>query len=211
MPSYGSWRHDSNLNEPTSESYAFTPRKPPPSRRSGTSASGLPGWLVTGIIVFIMLMLGVTLWAFKGGGDINSSSSSLADMGPPDSSQYRPPAATGKPDAAVPVYPEPVIEDTSSNVAIVEEETAKEEQPEPELTFSERLLISTFLLINVERAEYGLNDLTPDELLTNLAQEHSVEMVQYNYFSHDRVAGSRDMMWGNPTWLYEGGKPLPGS
>lgn len=50
--------------------------------------------------------------------------------------------------------------------------------------------------MNIERTQRGLSSLLYDSLLTSLAVEHSEEMILYDYFSHDRMAGSRDFDWG---------------
>lgn len=48
----------------------------------------------------------------------------------------------------------------------------------------------------MERTAYGLSHLEINSTLTSLAEEHSKEMANYNYFSHDRMPGSRDFDWG---------------
>lgn len=62
----------------------------------------------------------------------------------------------------------------------------------PTESFIEELTISVYTLVNIERTQRGLNSLLYDSLLTSLAVEHSEEMILYDYFSHDRMAGSRD-------------------
>ncbi|MBA7477746.1 hypothetical protein ES707_13160 [subsurface metagenome] len=66
----------------------------------------------------------------------------------------------------------------------------------PTESFIEELTISVYTLVNNERTQYGLRPLVTDSLLTSLAVEHSEEMVLYDYFSHERMAGSRDFDWG---------------
>ncbi len=53
-----------------------------------------------------------------------------------------------------------------------------------------------YQLINVERTTRGLSPLQTSSALTSLAEEHSKEMVNYDYFSHDRMSGSRPFDWG---------------
>ncbi|MFC1864481.1 CAP domain-containing protein [Chloroflexota bacterium] len=50
--------------------------------------------------------------------------------------------------------------------------------------------------INMERTVHRLSLLQINSTLTSLAEEHSKEMANYDYFSHDRMLGSRDFDWG---------------
>ena len=220
-PSYGSWRHDPHLNTPTAklrnEGYGGIPRKPPPPRKSTPSSGGLPGWLISGVIIFTLLLVGIIIWAYKGD-DITAFFGNLPDIVADDSIQYDSPAATESPETAAhtakdidtitstteEAYTDTPAADNISADVTTEKDKAQEEEPEPELSFNERLIISTFLLINMQRVEHELNELKPDSLLFDLADEHSLEMVQYGYFSHDRMPGSRDMMWGTQTGYMRG-------
>jgi uncharacterized protein YkwD len=49
------------------------------------------------------------------------------------------------------------------------------------------------MLINDERQQYGLSTLSEDSLLTSLAREHSISMVENNFFSHERYPGERPL------------------
>ena len=71
-----------------------------------------------------------------------------------------------------------------------------EEEAEAEEQYIASLELMIYQLINVERTNQGLSPLQIDATLTSLAQEHSREMVNYDYFSHDRMPGSRPFDWG---------------
>jgi uncharacterized protein YkwD len=60
---------------------------------------------------------------------------------------------------------------------------------------AEELII---VLINDERQEFDLSTLSEDSLLTSLAREHSISMVENNFFSHDRYPGERPFSYGQP-------------
>jgi len=62
---------------------------------------------------------------------------------------------------------------------------------------AEELII---VLINDERQEQepSLSTLSEDPLLTGLAWEHSISMVENNFFSHDRYPGDRPFSYGQP-------------
>ncbi len=49
------------------------------------------------------------------------------------------------------------------------------------------------VLVNAERQNYGLSNLTEDALLTSLAREHSISMVENNFFGHERWPGERPL------------------
>jgi uncharacterized protein YkwD len=51
------------------------------------------------------------------------------------------------------------------------------------------------VLVNDERQEYGLSNLTEDSLLTSLAREHSISMVENNFFGHERYPGERPLSY----------------
>jgi uncharacterized protein YkwD len=52
----------------------------------------------------------------------------------------------------------------------------------------EQLII---VLINAEREAFDLCTLSEDALLTSLAREHSISMVENNFFGHERYPGER--------------------
>jgi uncharacterized protein YkwD len=58
---------------------------------------------------------------------------------------------------------------------------------------AEELII---VLVNDERQ--GLSTLNEDALLTGLAWEHSISMVENNFFSHDRYPGERNFTYAQP-------------
>jgi uncharacterized protein YkwD len=60
---------------------------------------------------------------------------------------------------------------------------------EPEV---EELII---VLINDERQQFDLSTLSEDALLTSLAREHSISMVENNFFSHERYPGERPLSY----------------
>jgi uncharacterized protein YkwD len=47
------------------------------------------------------------------------------------------------------------------------------------------------VLVNAERQQSGLSALSGDSLLASLAKEHSISMVENNFFSHTRYPGER--------------------
>jgi uncharacterized repeat protein (TIGR02543 family) len=57
----------------------------------------------------------------------------------------------------------------------------------------EQLII---VLVNAERQQFGLPTLSEDPLLTSLAKDHSISMVENNFFSHDRYPGERSFSYG---------------
>ena len=54
----------------------------------------------------------------------------------------------------------------------------------------EQLII---VLVNDVRQQYGRTTLSEDALLTDLAREHSISMVENNFFGHDRFPGERPL------------------
>jgi uncharacterized repeat protein (TIGR02543 family) len=58
---------------------------------------------------------------------------------------------------------------------------------------AEELII---VLVNDERQQFRLPVLSEDPLLTSLAKEHSISMVENNFFSHDRYPGERSFSYG---------------
>jgi len=47
------------------------------------------------------------------------------------------------------------------------------------------------VLVNAERQQFELSTLSEDSLLTSLAREHSISMVENNFFGHERYLGER--------------------
>jgi len=47
------------------------------------------------------------------------------------------------------------------------------------------------VLVNDERQQFELSTLSEDALLTSLAREHSISMVENNFFGHERYPGER--------------------
>jgi uncharacterized protein YkwD len=54
------------------------------------------------------------------------------------------------------------------------------------------------VLVNDERQEFSLSALSEDALLTSLAREHSISMVENNFFCHARYPGERPFSYGQP-------------
>jgi len=52
------------------------------------------------------------------------------------------------------------------------------------------------VLVNAKRQQFDLSNLSEDALLTGLAWEHSICMVENNFFSHERYPGERDFTYG---------------
>jgi uncharacterized protein YkwD len=51
------------------------------------------------------------------------------------------------------------------------------------------------VLVNDERQQYDLSTLSEDALLTSLAREHSISMVENNFFGHERYPGERPLSY----------------
>jgi len=51
------------------------------------------------------------------------------------------------------------------------------------------------VLVNDERQEFELGTLSEDALLTSLAREHSISMVENNFFGHERYSGERPLSY----------------
>ncbi len=51
------------------------------------------------------------------------------------------------------------------------------------------------VLVNDEREQYELTTLSEDALLTDLAREHSISMVENNFFGHERYPGERPLSY----------------
>jgi uncharacterized protein YkwD len=60
------------------------------------------------------------------------------------------------------------------------------------------------VLVNDERQEFDLSTLTEDALLTSLATEHSISMVESNFFCHARYPGERPVNYGKPVGTIRG-------
>jgi uncharacterized protein YkwD len=60
------------------------------------------------------------------------------------------------------------------------------------------------VLINDERQGEDLSTLSEDSLLTSLAREHSISMVENDFFSHERYPGERPFNYGQPTGTMRG-------
>ena len=56
----------------------------------------------------------------------------------------------------------------------------------------EQLII---LLVNNERQSFNLTALSEDPLLTDLAREHSISMVENDFFGHERYPGERELSY----------------
>ena len=51
------------------------------------------------------------------------------------------------------------------------------------------------VLVNAERQQFDLTTLSEDALLTSLAREHSISMVENNFFGHERYPGERPLSY----------------
>ena len=51
------------------------------------------------------------------------------------------------------------------------------------------------VLVNDERQQFDLSTLSEDPLLTSLAREHSISMVENNFFGHERYPGERPLSY----------------
>ena len=51
------------------------------------------------------------------------------------------------------------------------------------------------VLVNAERQQFELCTLSEDALLTSLAREHSISMVENNFFGHERYPGERPLCY----------------
>jgi uncharacterized protein YkwD len=66
---------------------------------------------------------------------------------------------------------------------------------------AEELII---VLVNDEREEFDLSTLSEDALLTGLAWEHSISMVENNFFCHERYPGERPLSYNQPCGTIRG-------
>jgi uncharacterized protein YkwD len=60
------------------------------------------------------------------------------------------------------------------------------------------------VLVNDERQQEDLSTLSEDSLLTSLTREHSLSMVENNFFCHARYPGERPVSYGQPTGTIRG-------
>ena len=51
------------------------------------------------------------------------------------------------------------------------------------------------ILINTERQQFELSTLSEDALLTSLAREHSISMVENSFFGHERYPGEKPLSY----------------
>ena len=66
---------------------------------------------------------------------------------------------------------------------------------------AEELII---VLVNDERQSFNLSALSEDSLLASLANEHSLSMVENNFFCHQRYPGERPFSYGQPSGTIRG-------
>ncbi len=85
------------------------------------------------------------------------------------------------------------INDSYSITAVFEEDSPSPPGIDYTETQAEALII---VLINAERQQFGLSALSEDALLASLAKEHSISMVENNFFSHTRYPGERSFDYG---------------
>jgi uncharacterized protein YkwD len=60
------------------------------------------------------------------------------------------------------------------------------------------------VLVNDERQQFDLSTLSEDALLTSLAREHSISMVENNFFGHERYPGERPLSYNMSPWTVRG-------
>ena len=60
------------------------------------------------------------------------------------------------------------------------------------------------VLVNAERQQFDLSTLSEDSLLTSLAREHSISMVENNFFGHERYPGERPLNYDQPPGTIRG-------
>ena len=65
----------------------------------------------------------------------------------------------------------------------------------------EQLII---VLVNAERQDYGLSNLSQDALLTSLAREHSAYMAENDLLTHDRFPGESPITYNMSPWTMRG-------
>ena len=85
------------------------------------------------------------------------------------------------------------INDSYSVTAVFEEDSPSPPGIDYTEAQAEALII---VLVNAERQQFGLSALSQDSLLTSLARDHSISMVENNFFSHTRYPGERSFDYG---------------
>jgi uncharacterized protein YkwD len=60
------------------------------------------------------------------------------------------------------------------------------------------------VLVHDERQQFELSTLNEDSLLTSLAREHSISMVENNFFGHERYPGERPLSYNMPPGTMRG-------
>jgi uncharacterized protein YkwD/ribosomal protein L21E len=85
------------------------------------------------------------------------------------------------------------INDSYSIEAVFEEDSPSPPGIDYTEAQAEALII---VLVNAERQQFGLSALSQDALLASLAKEHSISMVENNFFSHTRYPGERSFDYG---------------
>jgi uncharacterized protein YkwD len=85
------------------------------------------------------------------------------------------------------------MNDNCSVVAVFTEDSPSP----PGITYTEAQAEALIIvLVNAERQQFGLSALSKDSLLASLAKEHSISMVENNFFSHTRYPGERSFDYG---------------
>jgi uncharacterized protein YkwD len=75
----------------------------------------------------------------------------------------------------------------------------------PEINYTEEEAEELIIvLINDERQKSELSTLSEDALLTGLAWEHSISMVENNFFGHERYPGERPISYNQPPGTIRG-------
>ncbi len=85
------------------------------------------------------------------------------------------------------------MNDSYSVTAVFEEDSPSPPGIDYTEAQAEALII---VLVNAERQQFGLSALSQDALLASLAKEHSISMVENNFFSHTRYPGERPFNYG---------------
>jgi uncharacterized repeat protein (TIGR02543 family) len=85
------------------------------------------------------------------------------------------------------------INDSYSVTAVFEEDSPSP----PGIDYTEAQVEALIIvLVNAERQQSGLSTLSEDALLASLAKDHSISMVENNFFSHTRYPGERSFDYG---------------
>jgi len=75
----------------------------------------------------------------------------------------------------------------------------------PEISYTEADVEALIIvLVNDERQQLGLTLLSEDPLLTSLAREHSISMVENGFFGHERYPGERSLSYNQPAGTMRG-------